>query len=145
MDVLLLPGSRPCGLAAITHQPPPLLTHLSESELLYDWRFTSNQFVLVTSPLRLTTIHLFFLTKHLGQCPYVTSSLWREWVCRLQLLLTLASAFVLVPECRETHDHIWKTKNHKHKKSQPTKEGKPTISDSRLPQPGGPGPRIYIP
>jgi hypothetical protein len=27
----------------------------SESELLYDWRFTANQFVLATSPLRLTT------------------------------------------------------------------------------------------
>jgi hypothetical protein len=27
----------------------------SQSELLYDWRFTANQFVLATSPLRLTT------------------------------------------------------------------------------------------
>jgi hypothetical protein len=26
-----------------------------ESELLYDWRFTANQFVLATNPLRLTT------------------------------------------------------------------------------------------
>jgi hypothetical protein len=31
------------------------LTRLSESEFLYDWRFTANQFVLVPSPLRLTT------------------------------------------------------------------------------------------
>jgi hypothetical protein len=28
-------------------------------ELLYDWRFTANQFVLATSPLRLTTINFF--------------------------------------------------------------------------------------
>jgi hypothetical protein len=36
----------------------------SESELLYDWRFTANQFVLATSPLRLTT-SIFFSTEHL--------------------------------------------------------------------------------
>jgi hypothetical protein len=27
----------------------------SQSDLLYDWRFTANQFILATSPLRLTT------------------------------------------------------------------------------------------
>jgi hypothetical protein len=32
----------------------------SESELLYGWRFTANQFVLATSPLRLTTCNFFF-------------------------------------------------------------------------------------
>jgi hypothetical protein len=32
-----------------------------ESELLYDWRFTANQFVLATSPLRIT-IRDFFST-----------------------------------------------------------------------------------
>jgi hypothetical protein len=32
---------------------------LSESELLYDWRFTTNVFVLATSPLRFTTSILF--------------------------------------------------------------------------------------
>jgi hypothetical protein len=37
----------------------------SESELLYDWRFTANQFVLVSSPLRLTTRDLFFSVEHL--------------------------------------------------------------------------------
>jgi hypothetical protein len=30
-----------------------------ESELLYDWRFTTNQFVLVPSPFRLTTRDFF--------------------------------------------------------------------------------------
>jgi hypothetical protein len=32
----------------------------SESELLYDWRFTANQFVLATSPLRPTTSNFIF-------------------------------------------------------------------------------------
>jgi hypothetical protein len=32
----------------------------SESELLYDWRFTADQFVLATSPLRLTTSNFIF-------------------------------------------------------------------------------------
>jgi hypothetical protein len=33
---------------------------LPESELRYDWRFTANQFVLATSPLRLMTCNLIF-------------------------------------------------------------------------------------
>jgi hypothetical protein len=36
-----------------------------ELELLYDWRFTTNQFVLATSPLRLTTSNCFPPTEHL--------------------------------------------------------------------------------
>jgi hypothetical protein len=99
----------------------------SDSELLYDWRFTANQFVLATSPWRLTTSNFIFQLNACGYSPYVTSSLTRVWVCRLQLLLVLASAVVLRSESRGTH-------------------GTPfTVSDSRLPQPGGQGPRIYIP
>jgi hypothetical protein len=30
----------------------------------------------------------------------------REWVCRLQLLLVLASAVIHISESRGTHDHI---------------------------------------
>jgi hypothetical protein len=41
-----------------------------------------------------------------GYSPYVTSSLRRGWVCRLQLLLVLASAVILRSESRETHDPI---------------------------------------
>jgi hypothetical protein len=37
----------------------------SKSELLYDSRFTANQFVLATSPLRLTTSNFIFPTEHL--------------------------------------------------------------------------------
>jgi hypothetical protein len=37
---------------------------------------------------------------------YVTFSLTRGWVCRLQLLLVLASAVILMSESRGTHGHI---------------------------------------
>jgi hypothetical protein len=37
----------------------------SQSELLYDWRFAANQFVLATSPLRPTTSIFYFPTEHL--------------------------------------------------------------------------------
>jgi hypothetical protein len=47
--------------------------------------------------------------------PYVTFSLTRGWVCRLQLLLVLASAVILRSESRPCF----------------------TVSDLRLPQPGG--------
>jgi hypothetical protein len=91
------------------------------SELLYNWRFTDNHFVLATSPLRLTDS--IFWTEYYFHSPYVTSSLKREWVRGLQLLLVIASA-VLSSESRGTHDHI-------------------LLSDPKLPQPGGPGPCIY--
>jgi hypothetical protein len=52
--------------------------------------------------------------------------LTRIRVCRLQLLLALASAVTLVPESWGTHDHI-------------------SLSQIRdTPKHGGPGPRIYI-
>jgi hypothetical protein len=38
----------------------------------------------------------FFQLNPCGHSPYVTSSLTRGWVCRLQLLLILASAVILV-------------------------------------------------
>jgi hypothetical protein len=38
------------------------LSPKSKSKLLYDWRFTANQFVLASSPLRLMTRILFFFT-----------------------------------------------------------------------------------
>jgi hypothetical protein len=48
----------------------------------------------------------FFQLSTCGHSPYVTSSLTRGWVCRLQLLLVLSSAFIPRPESRRTHDHI---------------------------------------
>jgi hypothetical protein len=41
-----------------------------------------------------------------GHSPYITYCLTRRWVCHLQLLLALASAFILASESRETRDHI---------------------------------------
>jgi hypothetical protein len=77
----------------------------AESELRYDWRFAANQFVLATSPSRLTTSDFIFQLSACGYSPYVTSTLTRGWVCRLQLLLVLASVVILRSESRETHDH----------------------------------------
>jgi hypothetical protein len=78
----------------------------SESELLYDWQFTANQFVLATSPLRPTTRIFIFQLNTCGYSPSVTSSQTRGWVCRLQLLRVLARAVILRSESRGTHDHI---------------------------------------
>jgi hypothetical protein len=61
-----------------------------------------------------------------GCSPYVTSSLTRGWLCRLQLLLAFASIVILGSESRGTHDNILLSQ----------------IRDS--PQPEGPGPCIYI-
>jgi hypothetical protein len=70
-----------------------------------DGHFTANQFVLAPSPLRIPT-SIFFQLKTCGNSPYVTSSLTRGRVCRLQLLLALASAVILRSESRRTHDRI---------------------------------------
>jgi hypothetical protein len=56
----------------------------SESRLLYDWRFTANQFFLAPSPLSITTRD----TEICGHNPYVTSSLTRRWVCLLWICLS---------------------------------------------------------
>jgi hypothetical protein len=77
-----------------------------ELELIYDWRFTANQFALATSPLRSTTKIFIFQLNTWGYIPYVTSSLTRRWVRRLQLLLGRASAVILRSDSRGTHDHI---------------------------------------
>jgi hypothetical protein len=67
----------------------------SGSELLYDWRFTANQFILVANPLRLTTSSFIC---QLNTCCY--NPLWRE------------DGFVVhnwcwaLPESRRTHGHI---------------------------------------
>jgi hypothetical protein len=70
---------------------------------------------------------IFLQLSNCGRSPYVTSSLARGWMCCLQLLLALASAVILRSEFRGIHDHILLSQ----------------IRDS--PQPGEPGPRIYIP
>jgi hypothetical protein len=93
---------------------------LSESELLYDRRFTANHFTLATNPLRVTTSNFIFQLNACGYSPYVTFSLTRGWICRLQLLLILASAVILRFESRETHDHMMLS----HFRDSPNLEGK---------------------
>jgi hypothetical protein len=97
------------------------------SELLYDWRFTANRFVLATNPLRPTTGIFIFKPNTCVYSPYVTSTLTRERVCRLHLLLVLGSAVILGSESRRTRDNILLSQ----------------IRDS--PNQGGPDPLIYIP
>jgi hypothetical protein len=75
------------------------------SELYCDRRFTANQFVLATNPLRLT-MGDFFQLNFWRHSPYMTSGLTRGWVCYLQLLLALASSVILRSESRGTHNHI---------------------------------------
>jgi hypothetical protein len=89
-DVALNIPNRTVDFSAV-----PELT--SESELLYDWRFTAYQFGLAPSPLRFTARIIFQLNTCV-HIPYVKSSLTRGWGCRLQLLLTFASAFILRTE-----------------------------------------------
>jgi hypothetical protein len=74
-------------------------------DLFYDWRLAVNQFVSEPSSLRPTTNIFIFQVNTCGYCPYVTF-LTRRWVCRLQLLLGLASAVILGSDSRGTHDHI---------------------------------------
>jgi hypothetical protein len=76
----------------------------SESELLYDWRFTADQFILGTRSLRHTTSIFFLQMNTCGYSPYLTSFLTRGWVCRLQLLLVLDSAVILGSKSRGTHE-----------------------------------------
>jgi hypothetical protein len=104
-----MPGLRPFhnNLLVFSSQVDSQLNWLgSESELLYDWRITANKFVLATSPLRLTSSNFIFQLNTCGYSLYVTSFLTRGCVCRLQLLLALASALVLRSESCGTHDHI---------------------------------------
>jgi hypothetical protein len=82
------------------------ITSHSVSELLCDWRFTANQFFLVTSPLRITTSNFIFQLNTCGYRPYVTFSLTKGLVCCLQLLLALASAVILRSESSGIYDHI---------------------------------------
>jgi hypothetical protein len=82
------------------------LSSESGSELLYDWRFTANQFVLATRPLRPMTRIFIFQLYTCGYIPHVTSSLMRRWVCHLQLLSVLVSAAILRSDSRGIHDHI---------------------------------------
>jgi hypothetical protein len=70
----------------------------SEWELLYDWRFTTNQAPWDSWPAFFSTEYLLW--------PYVTSSMTRGWIRSLQLLLALTSTVILRSDSRGTRDHI---------------------------------------
>jgi hypothetical protein len=97
---------------------PALLLKWKKFKLIYD---------LVGSHLEPITRFLFSVWRlRVSWC--VAPSLTRGWVCNLlvQSLLGLARAVTPGSKSLRTHDHI-------------------LLSHLRLPQPGGPGPRIYIP
>jgi hypothetical protein len=78
---------------------------MSKSKLCYD-RWSVGQSVLVSSTHLGLTTRFLFLSRQLRVCGCGALSLTRERVCRLQLLLGLASAVILVSESRRTRDHI---------------------------------------
>jgi hypothetical protein len=95
---------------------------LSESELLYDWRFTANHFVSAINPLRLTTSNFIFQLNTCFHSPYVTSSLtrgWARWSSAAQSFSGQSPAGLMTTfYC---------------------------LRFEILPQPGGPGPHIHVP
>jgi hypothetical protein len=105
----------------------------AEYEVEVNLRLTDSRLVCLGVGHPSGTPHQFFFLleiffKLLRVCYFVAPSLTRRRVCNLlvQLLLGLARAVSLVSKSRRTHGHI-------------------LLSHLRLPQPGGPGPCVYIP
>jgi hypothetical protein len=98
--------------------PPIGFCLASESELLYDWRF---------SPLRLMT-SIFFSS---------TECLWSQSLCNILSNERMSLSFIIAAGPRQRS----------HSQVSIPRDSWPhfTVSDSRLSQLGGPGPRIYIP
>jgi hypothetical protein len=67
---------------------------MTKLELLYDWQFTANQFILVPSALRIMIKDLFLHLNPCGHSPYVTSSLTRGWVHLFKYRLCLYQVYV---------------------------------------------------
>jgi hypothetical protein len=92
-----VPLHRLLGLAGLrwsySNPPPHGRNDYSQSKLLYNLRFTSNQFVLSPSPLRITTRE-FFQLNPCGHSPYVTSPLTRGWVYLLWTCLAFCQVYV---------------------------------------------------
>jgi hypothetical protein len=70
----------------------------SESELLYNWLFTANQFVLAPSPLRLKATD-FSQPNAFDHSPYVTSSCTRKWGCLLWICQASSSVRIAHVAC----------------------------------------------
>jgi hypothetical protein len=82
------------------------LKYRAESESLYGFWFTANQFALATSPLRPKTRIFIFKLNTCGYSSYTTSCLTRGWVWCLQVFLALASAVIIRSQSRRTHEHF---------------------------------------
>jgi hypothetical protein len=65
----------------------------SKSELLYNWWFTANQFILATGSLRAMTRD-FFQLNSCCDSPYVRSSLMKRWVCILWICLAFCQVYI---------------------------------------------------
>jgi hypothetical protein len=100
-----------------------LLQAKSKSKLCYD-RWSVGQSVLVSSPHVGLTTRFLLLSDSCGFCWCGAFSLTRERACCLQLLPALA--------------------RHSQVRVRGDSWSYFSVSDSRLPQPGGPGPCIYI-
>jgi hypothetical protein len=79
----------------------------------HNWLFVADSLVTVSRPVCLGMKHpsgaydqVFVTVRQLQVCSCGALSLTRGWVCRLQLLLALASAVILGSESHGTCDHI---------------------------------------
>jgi hypothetical protein len=100
-------------------------------KLIYDRRSVDHSALVSEAhlgPMTNFSFSMEFPSDSCGFVIFVAPSMTRGRVCNLlvQLLLGLARAVTLGPKSSRTHDHI-------------------LLSHLRLPQPGGPGSRIYIP
>jgi hypothetical protein len=97
---------------------------LSEVEVKIRWRTVGQSILVSGTHLGPTARFLILLSNNCGFLYVGGHSLTRGWV--VQLLLGLASAVTLGSKSSRIDDHI-------------------LLSHLGLPQPGGPGPHIYIP
>jgi hypothetical protein len=93
----------------------------SDSVLLYDWRFTSNQFVLVLSPLRFTTIDsLNFAAEplqsyslcNIPSCEYASMLLKRDTIVCFEPLPNTSGWIIIIPERQRRRPLLGKSGNH---------------------------------
>jgi hypothetical protein len=78
---------------------------VSEPDLLYDWRFTVNQFVLATNLLRLMTRIFFYKPNAYGHTPYTASCLMRGWVSLLNWL-GLYQTYEYIPHIQNDVENV---------------------------------------
>jgi hypothetical protein len=98
----------------------------SKSELLYCWRFSANQFLLAPIPWDPRPA-IFFSTGRLRA----------QFLCNILSDQRMSLLFIISVGPRQ--------RSHSQVRVQRDSWPNFTVSNSRLPQPGGPGPRIYIP